>query len=148
MATHAEKRVVPYTPQQMFDLVADVERYPEFLPWCQATRIREKLDNGFTADLVIGWKMLRERYTSRVTLLSQQHIKVEYMEGPLSRLNNEWGFYHHGQDECLIDFYLNFEFRSKTLQSMMELVFNEAVRHMVQAFETRARKMYGSTAIV
>ena len=144
MATHAERRVLPYTPRQLFDLVADVERYPEFLPWVLAARIRRRQGNVFFADLVIGFKMVRERYTSKVTLTEPSRIDVTYTEGPLKQLNNHWKFEPHGEGHCLIDFYVDFEFRSRVLQRMIGVLFNEAVRRMVGAFETRARQLYGS----
>ena len=149
MPTHAEKRVVPYTPEQMFDLVAAIERYPEFLPWCLAARIRQRVGNHVTADLVIGFKMIRERFTSRVTLLrpDRKHAKagkidVSYIQGPLKYLNNHWRFDHH-PDGCLIDFSVDFEFRSKMLQKLIGSLFNEAFRRMVAAFEARAQQLYG-----
>ena len=92
MPTHAEKRKLPYTPDQMFDLVAAVDRYPEFLPWCIASRITKREGNIFYADLVIGFKMVRERITSRVTALRPDHIHVEYLSGPMKYLSNHWRF--------------------------------------------------------
>lgn len=142
MPTHAERKVLPYTPEQMYALVADVERYPEFLPWCLAARIRRREGNVMWADLVIGFKMVRERFTSRVELdESKCRIDVQYTDGPFQYLNNHWIFERH-PDGCLIDFYVDFEFRSKMLQKIMGLLFNEAVRRMVQAFETRAHQLY------
>ena len=143
MATHAEQRVLPYTPKQLFDLVADVERYPEFLPWVSAVRIRKREGNVFHADLVIGFKMIRERYGSRVTLNEPDRIDVTYTQGPLKYLNNHWKFLPREDGHCLIDFYVDFEFRSKVLQRMIGVLFNEAVRRMVGAFEARARELYG-----
>lgn len=145
MPTHAEKRVLPYEPQQMFDLVADVGSYPEFLPWCVAARVRkrESEDRRIVADLVIGFRMIRERFTSRVDLFPEDpRIHVEYVEGPFRYLNNTWRFEPH-PDGCLVDFYVDFEFRSRFLQKMIQPLFNEAVRRMVAAFETRARDLYG-----
>jgi coenzyme Q-binding protein COQ10 len=104
MPTHAERRLLPYTPEQLFDLVADVERYPEFLPWCLAARIRERRGNVVTADLLIGFSMVRERFTSRVALDRPQRIDVSYAEGPFRYLNNHWNFIAQPGGECLIDF--------------------------------------------
>lgn len=143
MATHAEKRVLPYTPEQLFDLVADVERYPEFLPWAIAARIRKRQGNVFYADLVIGFRMIRERFTSRVTLNRPRRIDVIYTEGPFKYLNNHWVFEPHPEG-CLVDFYVDFEFRSRVLQRMIGVLFNEAVRRMVTAFELRAKQLYDS----
>ncbi len=142
MPTHAEQRIVPYTPEQMFDLVADVERYPEFLPWCQASRIQRREGVILVADLVIGFKMVRERFTSRVTLSRPDLIDVAYVRGPMRHLNNHWKFLPHPQG-CIIDFYVDFEFRSKVLQKMIGALFNEAFRRMAAAFETRAGVLYG-----
>jgi coenzyme Q-binding protein COQ10 len=142
MPTHAEKRVLPYTPTQLFDLVADIERYPEFLPWCKAARIRRREGNFLVGDLVIGFRMVKERFTSQVTLDRPRCIDVSYTHGPLRYLNNHWIFQPH-PDGCLIDFYIDFEFRSKTLQKLIGVLFNEAVQRMVKAFEARAHDMYG-----
>ena len=147
MPTHAEKKVLPYTPEQMYRLVADVEKYPEFLPWCLAARIRRREGNVMFADLVIGFKMVRERFTSRVELdEAGRRIDVQYTEGPFQYLNNHWIFTPHEGGVC-VDFYVDFEFRSKMLQKIMGVLFNEAVRRMVQAFETRAEQLYGNGAV-
>ena len=143
MPTHAEQRALPYSPQQMYDLVADVDRYPEFLPWCIGSKVRRQRGNTIVADLVIGFKMIRERFTSEVKLQPEtMRIDVRYLEGPFKYLNNVWVFYEHDKG-CLIDFYVDFEFRTRFLQRMMEPLFNEAVRRMVKAFESRADQLYG-----
>ena len=143
MPTHAERRVLPYTPEQLYKLVAEVEHYPQFLPWCVAARIRERRENMIVADLVIGFKMIRERFTSKVALDPEgRKIHVTYAEGPFKYLNNHWRFEEH-PDGCVIDFYVDFEFKSKLLQKMIEALFHEAVRRMVAAFETRADALYG-----
>ncbi len=144
MPTHAEQRTLPYACEQMFDLVADVERYPEFLPWCTAARIRSRQDNVFWADLMVGFKMVRERFTSRVELDRPHRINVEYTEGPFRYLNNHWVFYPQDDGGCLIDFYIDFEFRNRMLQRLMGALFNEAVGMMVHAFEKRAENLYGA----
>jgi coenzyme Q-binding protein COQ10 len=144
MPTHAERRLLPYTPEQLFDLVADVERYPEFLPWCLAARIRERRGTVITADLLIGFKMVRERFTSRVELDRPQRIDVSYAEGPFRYLNNHWDFVAQAGGQCLIDFHVDFEFRSRMLQKVIAVLFNEAVKRMVGAFEGRARQLYGT----
>ena len=147
MPTHAEKRLLPYEPQQLFELVADVERYPEFLPWCLAARITQRRDNVICADLIIGFKMFREGFTSRVTLdRPANRIDVAYTRGPFRYLNNHWIFDSHPEG-CLIDFYVDFEFRSKLLQKVIEALFHEAVRRMVAAFETRARALHGENGL-
>ena len=143
MPTHAEQRVVPFSPEQLFDLVSDIQRYPEFLPWCVGARIRKRDGNRIVADLVIGYKLIRERFTSTVTLSPEQNrIDVDYTDGPFKYLNNHWVFVPH-PDGCMIDFYVDFEFRSTILQKIIEVFFNEAIRRMVGAFECRAHELYG-----
>jgi coenzyme Q-binding protein COQ10 len=143
MPTHAERRTLPYAPEQLFELVADVERYPEFLPWCVGARVRERKANVIVADLLIGYRMVRERFTSRIALDRPGRIDVSYSEGPFRYLDNHWLFEPEPGGGCTIDFYVDFEFRSRMLQKVIELLFNEAVRRMVSAFETRARRLYG-----
>jgi coenzyme Q-binding protein COQ10 len=142
MPTHAEKRVLPHQPEQLYQLVADIERYPEFLPWCLAVRMRKREGNIMLADLIIGFRMIRERFTSRVTLDPERMtIDVAYIEGPLRYLNNHWHFEPHPEG-CLIDFFVDFEFHSRIMRRLMEPLFNEAVRRMVAAFEARAKALY------
>jgi coenzyme Q-binding protein COQ10 len=147
MPTHAEKRVLPYTPEQLYDLVAQIERYPEFLPWCVAARIRRREGNTVVADLVIGFKMMRERYTSRVTLDRPHRIDVAYLEGPLKHMNNHWVFAPHPSGGTEIDFFVDFEFHSKVLQALIGALFHEALRRLVGAFEVRARQLYGDPGL-
>jgi coenzyme Q-binding protein COQ10 len=142
MPTHSEQRMLPYTPEQMYALVADVERYPEFLPWCVAARINERTAEVIDADLVIGFGMIRERFSSRVMLDPPGRIDVTYAEGPFRYLNNHWVF-ERVAGGCRIDFFVDFAFKSRLLQKMIELLFSEAVRRMVAAFEGRARQLYG-----
>jgi coenzyme Q-binding protein COQ10 len=144
MSMHAEQRVLPYTREQLFDLVADVERYPEFLPWCLGARIREPHQDVIVADLLIGFRMVRERFTSKVTLSRPDRIDVAYTDGPFRYLNNHWIFEPVGDGSCRIDFFVDFEFRSRMLQKLIGVLFNEAVRRMVAAFEGRARQLYGA----
>ncbi len=157
MPTHKEIRVVPHSPRQLYELVADIERYPEFLPWCIAARnrSREAAADGelITADLVIGFKMFRERVTSKVTLHppgadetradSYGRIDVEYVRGPLKYLRNHWVFLPAEGGGCEIDFFVDFEFRSRILQKIVGALFHEAVSRMVAAFERRATALYG-----
>ncbi len=146
MPTHAEQRLLPYTPEQLFALVADVERYPEFLPWCIGARIRERRPELIVADLIIGFRVFRERFTSRVALDKPRRIDVAYTEGPFRYLNNYWIF-EPAPGGCHIDFFVDFEFKSRVLQKVIELLFGEAVRRMVGAFESRARDLYGTPAV-
>jgi coenzyme Q-binding protein COQ10 len=143
MPTHAEQRNLPYTAQQLFELVANVERYPDFLPWCLAARITKREDKALYADLVIGYKMLREKFGSKVTLDEPNHIHVEYLSGPMKHLSNHWRFISEPDGSCTIDFYVDFEFKSKMFQGFIEIFFNEAVKKMVKAFEDRANELYG-----
>jgi coenzyme Q-binding protein COQ10 len=145
MPTHAEQRVLPYTPEQLFALVADIERYPEFLPWCLAARVKERRADLVVADMVIGFRMFRERFTSRVALDPPRLIDVTYAEGPFRRLNNHWVF-EQAPGGCRIDFYVDFEFKSRLMQRLIEVLFGEAVRRMVGAFEKRARDLYGTSS--
>jgi coenzyme Q-binding protein COQ10 len=147
MPTHAEKRRLPYAPAQVYDLVADVGRYPEFLPWCKAARITRRENGVFFADLIVAFKMFREQFSSKVTLHPKHAIDVEYIEGPFRYLNNHWHFIPQPDGSCVIDFYVDFEFRSRLLQKMIGLLFHEAVSRMVNAFEARARVLYGPNGV-
>ena len=142
MPTHAEKRYLPYTQQQLFDLVSHVEKYPEFLPWCLSSHITRREANVFYADLTIGYKMVREKFGSKVTLNSPEHIHVEYLKGPMKHLSNHWKFIPAVDGGCTIDFYVDFEFRNPILHGLISVFFNEAVRRMVAAFEARAHALY------
>ncbi len=142
MPTHAERRIVPYAPEQMFDLVADVGRYSEFLPWCAASRVRTRTQTELLADLTIGFGPFRESFTSRVALDAPHSCHVAYENGPFRYLNNNWGF-TAVQQGCRIEFFVDFEFRSRLLQSAIGVVFNQAVQRMVNAFLKRARDVYG-----
>lgn len=142
MPTHAERKIIPYRPDQLFDLVADVGRYPEFLPWCVGARVRSRTDKELVADLTIGFGPIRESFTSRVTMERPSRIRVRYENGPFRYLNNQWTFTAHPRG-CAVDFFVDFEFRSRILRAAMNVVFNEAVRRMVNAFEKRARAVYG-----
>ena len=142
MTTHQEKRVIPHTPQNLYNLVQDVKSYPQFLPWCLAARIKSQDDDRMVADLIIGFRLYRERFTSYVNLKpDEMAILVEYAEGPFKYLKNSWVFRDH-PDGCEIDFYVDFEFNSQLFQSVVETLFSEAVKRMVRAFETRADTLY------
>ncbi len=143
MPTHAEKKHLSYSAKEMFDLVADIERYPEFLPWCVGTRIKSRDGDEISADMVIGYKMFREKFSSKVVLREPDRIDVAYTKGPFKYLNNHWIFLPDGAGECDIDFFVDFEFRSKLLQKFIGVVFNEAVKIMVQSFVNRAEIIYG-----
>ncbi|MBC7156419.1 MAG: type II toxin-antitoxin system RatA family toxin [Rhodobacteraceae bacterium] len=147
MPYHAEKRTLPWSAQQMYDLVADVARYPEFLPWNPAARIRSRRDMGdhevMEADLVISFKVFRERFGSRVTLWPERHrIDTEYLDGPFRHLKSYWQF-RDVPGGCEVDFSVDFEFRNALLQKVIGVVFNEAMQRIVRAFEARATALYG-----
>ncbi|GBQ31790.1 type II toxin-antitoxin system RatA family toxin [Gluconacetobacter azotocaptans] len=142
MPTHAERRMIAYSSEQLFDLVADVGKYPQFLPWCTNARVRTRTATELVADLTIGFGPFRETFTSRVSLERPSRIRVQYEKGPFRYLNNVWTF-TPDQQWCLIDFFVEFEFRSRLLQAAIGVVFNEAVRLMVSAFIRRAREIYG-----
>jgi coenzyme Q-binding protein COQ10 len=143
MPTHADTRTLPYTPEQLFKLVAEVERYPEFLPWCLSCKIKRREGNMLYADLVIGYKMIREQFTSKVTLNSPESVQVEYLSGPMKYLSNQWKFSPEEGGGCSIDFFVDFEFKNGLMQNLMGIFFHEIVRRMVSAFEQRARTLYG-----
>lgn len=137
--------MLPYSPEQMFDLVADVDRYPQFLPWCAAARVRSHTEQELLADLTIGFGPFRESFTSRVTLDRPHRVVVTYENGPFRYLNNTWSFEPEPRG-CQVKFFVDFEFRSRILQAAIGVVFNEAVRRMVNAFLKRARDVYGPPA--
>lgn len=148
MPTHAEKRKLPYTAQQMYDLVADVASYPQFLPWCAAARIRSRRPEGdaevMEADLVISFKVFRERFGSRVTLWADERvIDTEYLDGPFRYMKSRWAFEELPEGGCEVDFFVDFEFRNRVLQGVIGVVFNEAMQRIVRAFERRAAELYG-----
>lgn len=147
MPSHHETRRLPYSATQMYDLVADVARYPEFLPWNAAARIRSRtpVEGGevMEADLVISFKVFRERFGSRVTLLpGEGRILTEYLDGPFRHLRSTWTF-RPVDGGCEVEFFVDFEFRNAILQGIIGLVFNEAMQRIVRAFEARAAELYG-----
>lgn len=148
MPKHSEKRFVPYTAQQMYDLVSDVARYPEFLPWAAAARIRSVTPEGdsqvMLADLVISFKVFRERFGSRVTLWPDQYrIVTDYLDGPFKFLHSTWEF-EDCDGGCNMDFHVDFEFKNAILQKVIGVVFDQAMRRIVRAFDERAAELYGS----
>ena len=142
MPTHSERRFLPYAPDRLYELVAEVEDYPAFLPWCIALRVVDRSDSALRAEMIVGFGMLRESFTSEVSLTPKSRIDVRYLDGPFRRLENRWLFLP-ADGGCDIDFFIDFEFRSRLLRRLMEPLFHEAVRRMVRAFETRARERYG-----
>jgi coenzyme Q-binding protein COQ10 len=146
MPRHSETRNLPYTPEQLFDLVADVQRYGEFLPWVAAVRIRSDSATETIADLVVGFKSLRESFTSRVAKQRPREIKVDYLDGPLKYLRNDWKFKPDGRGGTDIDFCVDFAFKSRLFEAIAGQVFDRALRKMIGAFEARAHQLYGDGA--
>ena len=142
MPTYADRKLVGYRPEQLFDLVADVDKYPQFLPWCVGARVKSRTEHELHADLTIGFGPFRESFTSKVSLERPGRIRVSYENGPFRYLNNQWVFIPD-PNGVQVDFWVDFEFRSKILQKAIGVVFNEAVRRMVGAFLKRARDVYG-----
>ena len=145
MPAMQEVRRLPYSAGQMFDLVADVGRYGEFLPWVVATRVRSDSDTEMVADMLVGFKALREKFTSRVTKNRPREILVHYVDGPLKDLHNRWLFTALSDMECEIDFHVEFSFKSKMFEKLAGQYFEKAFHKMVAAFETRAQDLYGSS---
>ena len=145
MPRHSETRHLPYTPEQMFDLVADVARYPEFLPWVSAMRVRTDSATETVADMIVGFKGLRETFTSRVTKQRPETIDVEYLDGPLKYLRNNWRFRPEEQG-CAVDFTVDFAFKNRVFEMLAGQVFGTALRRMIGAFEDRAAKLYGNSS--
>lgn len=144
---------MPYSADQMYALIADISAYPEFLPWCTGARIRDRKPGPdgteiVEADLVISFKLFRERFGSRVTLYPEKRrIDVAYLDGPFRYLNNHWLFMPVDGGACEVDFFVDFEFRSKALQMVIGVVFGEAMRRIVRAFEQRAEQLYGTRTV-
>ncbi len=149
MPHHSDSRILPYSARQMYDLVADVESYPKFLPWNSAARIRSRkpgVDGSevIEADLVISFKVLRERFGSRVTLWPERmRIDTEYLDGPFRYLRSGWSFEDLAEGGCKVDFFVDFEFKNVILGKVIGVVFGEAMSRIVRAFEDRAKVLYG-----
>ena len=148
MPTYHEKKHLPFTADELFDLISDVGSYPEFLPWCVGARVYNRASDQFDADLVIGFKMFREKFTSRVTLnratdTRPGKVYVDYLRGPMRQLYNHWLLYPQEDGSCLVDFDVRFQFKNIVLDNMIGGMFSEATALMVQAFEDRAHELYG-----
>jgi coenzyme Q-binding protein COQ10 len=147
MPRHSETRHLPYSPEQMFDLVADVGRYQEFLPWVAATRVRSDSDTEMVADLVVGFRSIKETFTSKVNKLRPNAITIDYVEGPLKHLHNDWKFEADGKGGTNIQFCVDFAFRNRIFEALAGQMFDRALRRMIGAFETRAHALYGPEAL-
>jgi coenzyme Q-binding protein COQ10 len=143
MPRHSETRYLPYSPEQLFELVADVARYDEFLPWVVAVRIRSSSETEMVADLVVGFNAFKERFTSRISKQRPGRIDVDYVEGPLKYLHNEWRFEPAGDGGTQVHFSVDFAFRSRIFEALAGQMFDRALRRMTGAFETRAAALYG-----
>jgi coenzyme Q-binding protein COQ10 len=149
MPQFSNKRQVPHAANEMFDLVADVERYPEFVPLCRSLKVRQRTTGPdglevLIADMTVAYKVMREAFTSRVTLdRANLRILVEYLEGPFSRMENRWSFRPTGAQSCTVEFFISYEFRSRTLGLLMGAMFEVAFRRFAGAFEQRADVVYG-----
>ena len=141
-----ESRSLPYSAEQMFDLVADVARYPEFLPWVIATRVKTDSDTEMVADMLVGFKALREKFTSKVIKDRPNRLEVIYLDGPMKDLDNIWRFHALQQGGCELDFCVDFTFKNKMFEMLAGQYFDRAFRKMVAAFETRAGQLYGSSS--
>ena len=143
MPRHSESRHLPYTPEQLFEMVADVGRYDEFLPWVVAVRVRTSSETETLADLVVGFSAFKERFTSRVVKERPDRIVVDYVEGPLKYLHNEWRFEPAGDGGTNLHFSVDFAFRSRLFEALAGQMFDRALRRMTGAFEQRAATLYG-----
>jgi coenzyme Q-binding protein COQ10 len=143
MPRHSETRHLPYTPEQMFDLVADIAKYDEFLPWVVAVRIRSASSEQVVADLVVGFNAFKERFTSKVTLDRPSRVCVDYIEGPLKYLRNEWRFETATEGGTNVHFSVDFAFKSRIFEALAGQMFDRALRRMTGAFEARAAALYG-----
>jgi len=143
MPRHSETRHLPYTPEQLFDLVADVARYDEFLPWVVAVRVRSSSEAETVADLVVGFNAFKERFTSRVRKQKPDAITVDYIEGPLKYLHNEWRFEPAAGGGTDVHFSVDFAFKSRLFETLAGAMFDRALRRMIGAFEQRAAALYG-----
>ena len=149
MPRFSTKRRVAHSAQDMFDLVADVGKYPEFVPMCADMRVRSRTDKGdgitvMVATMTVAYKMIRQSYTSRATLDGPNlKILVEYLDGPFRRMQNRWTFHPAGDAACEVEFFIDYEFRSRTLAMLMGAVFDTVFRRMAAAFEQRADEVYG-----
>lgn len=141
MPRHSEKRTLPYSPEVFYAIVADVGRYPEFLPWVLDADIIKKTDQGFLADLTVGYKFFQDTYTSEVILTHNERVEIRYIKGPFKHLENYWIFSPSSSNGVTVEFFIDFEFQSSLFQTMIQTVFTEAIKKMITAFEERAKML-------
>lgn len=142
MPSHKETRTLPYTAEQMFDLVIDIEKYPQFLPWCLGARINTRSEHDLEADVIVGYKMFREVFSSRVHMIRPNAIEVEYLKGPMRHLHNKWVFTDLGKGRCEVDFFVDFSLKTKLFEGLVDQFFHVALMRMIAAFEGRAAQVY------
>ncbi len=145
MPSHTETRILPYSAEQLFELVMDIEKYPEFLPWCLAARINTKKKADIEADVIVGYKMFREKFSSRVHFTRPKEIEVEYMQGPMRHLHNKWTFKDMKAGQCRVEFEVDFSMKSRMFETLVDQFFHRAFIKMVNAFEARALALYGGS---
>jgi coenzyme Q-binding protein COQ10 len=143
MPRHNETRALPYSAEQMYNLVVDVARYAEFLPWVAGVRVRSDSEAEMIADLIVGFKAIKETFTSRVEKVRYSQVTVDYIDGPLKFLHNEWTFCDSENGGCIVTFKVDFEFKSKIFEALAGQVFDRALVKMTDAFVTRAGVLYG-----
>ena len=148
MPRHHETRELPYSDEQMFALVTDIARYPEFLPWVVALRIRDDSEHETVADMIVGFKGLRESFSCRVHKQRPHEVIVSYIDGPMKHLSNEWHFRPAEGGGCRVDFMVDFAFRSRMFEALAGQMFDKALRKMIAAFETRAGALYGAGRVI
>ena len=148
MPRHHETRELPYSDEQMFALVTDIARYPEFLPWVVALRVRSDSEHESVADLIVGFKGLRESFSCRVHKERPRTVTVSYIDGPMRHLENEWHFAPLESGGCRVDFMVDFSFRSRVFETLAGQMFDKALRKMIAAFEARAGELYGAGSAI
>jgi coenzyme Q-binding protein COQ10 len=142
MPRHSEVRALPYSAEQMYALVTDVASYPQFLPWVSAIRIRSNSETEMLADMIVGFKSLKETFTSRVVKERPGHVHVDYIDGPLKHLSNDWRFEDDGEGGCIVHFSVDFAFKNRLFEMLAGQVFDRALRKMTGAFQARAAELY------
>lgn len=144
MPTHSESRIVPYSAMQLFNLVIDIEKYPDFLPWCINSRILNNSKNDLDADITIGYKVFLETFSSHVHFTRFKEIEINYLKGPMRHLHTKWMFKDINKNQCQIDFYIDFSLKTKLFERLVNQFFHKALITMVNAFERRATELYGA----
>jgi coenzyme Q-binding protein COQ10 len=143
MATsYTETRIIPYSAELLYQIVADVKSYPDFLPWCLGAHMLKETETELVADLVIGYGFLKEKFRSNVSLTPYERIEVQYSQGPFRYLKSYWAFKPQGTSATKVEFFIDFEFKTSLLQKAIEGVFKESTKRLIQAFEKRAQELY------